>query len=647
MPAALFPLLTFKVLMRRKTRSGRRKSMFLNAGLASAGVFYPDRSINIEYTLMNIEQEIISFIEQAFNELYQHSLKLEEIKLQPTRKDFEGTYTFVTFPYSRISKKKPDQTAAEIGEFLKKNSRLVMDYNVVKGFLNLVIAEEAWLGVFADIARDQQWGQQPANGQKVVVEYSSPNTNKPLHLGHLRNNFLGYSVSQILKASGYEVFMLNLVNDRGIHICKSMLAYQKWGGGETPESAGMKGDHLIGKYYVLFDKEYKKQIEELEAGGMDKEKAKAEAPLIKEAQQMLQKWEAGDEETVALWKKMNEWVYQGFEETYRKIGVEFDKMYKESETYLLGKDIVAEGLEKGVFFKKEDGSVWADLTEEGLDEKLVLRGDGTSVYITQDMGTADLKYQEFGADKSILVVGNEQDYHFKVLFTLLKKLGRPYADGNFHLSYGMVDLPSGKMKSREGTVVDADELVQEMVDTARDYTLELGKLEGFSQEEAEELYHIIGMGALKYYLLKVDPKKRMLFNPQESVDFQGHTGPFIQYTFARISSLLRRADQLEIPYQDLDYTAVPALHPSERELIFQLSQWPEKLRLAGEDYAPSVVSLYVYELAKEYNRFYTEVSVFNADDEVMRNFRIALSAAVAQTVQMAMELLGIKVPERM
>ena len=596
---------------------------------------------------MNIENQISPYIQQALQELYQHSLDLQDIKLQPTRKDFEGTYTFVTFPYSRISKKSPDETAKEIGEFLRERAAIISDFNVVKGFLNLVISDEAWFQVFADLAKEENWGQQPANGQKVVVEYSSPNTNKPLHLGHLRNNFLGYSVSQILKANGYEVTMVNLVNDRGIHICKSMLAYQKWGGGETPESAGMKGDHLIGKYYVIFDKEYKKQIEELIEGGMDKEEAKANAPLIKEAQQMLQKWEAGDSETVALWKKMNEWVYRGFEETYQKIGVQFDKMYKESDTYLLGKDIVAEGLEKGVFFKKEDGSVWADLSGEGLDEKLVLRGDGTSVYITQDMGTADLKYKEIGAEKSILVVGNEQDYHFKVLFTLLKKLGRPYADGSYHLSYGMVDLPSGKMKSREGTVVDADDLVQEMQDTARKYTEELGKLEGFSKEEAEKLYHLIGMGALKYYLLKVDPKKRMLFNPEESVDFQGHTGPFIQYTFARISSLLRRADQLEVPYKSIDFSLLTELHASEREVIFQLSQWPDKLALAGADYSPSIVAQYAYDLAKEYNRFYAEVSVFNADDELRRNFRIALSAAVAGTIRMSMGLLGIEVPEQM
>ena len=596
---------------------------------------------------MNLEQEITPLIQQALNELYQHSMELHEIKLQPTRKDFEGTYTFVTFPFSRISRKSPDQTATEVGEFLKEKSKLISDFNVVKGFLNLVITEDAWLRVFGDLARDARWGQQPSNGKKVVVEYSSPNTNKPLHLGHLRNNFLGFSVSEILKANGYTVTMVNLVNDRGIHICKSMLAYQKWGNGETPESAGIKGDHLIGKYYVIFDKEYKKQIEALVEEGLDKEKAKAEATLIKEAQQMLQQWEAGDDDVVALWRKMNEWVYAGFDETYRKIGVRFDKMYKESNTYLLGKDIVEEGLQKGVFFKKEDGSVWADLSEEGLDEKLVLRGDGTSVYITQDMGTADLKYQDFGMDKSIVVVGNEQDYHFKVLFSLLSKLERPYAEGNYHLSYGMVDLPSGKMKSREGTVVDADDLVQEMQDTAREYTQELGKLEDFDSKEAESLYSIIGMGALKYYLLKVDPKKRMLFNPQESVDFQGHTGPFIQYTFARISSLLRRADQLEIPYQDVDFSAMKELQASEREVIFQLSQWPDKLRLAGEEYTPSVVAQYVYDLAKEYNRFYTDVSVFNAEDELRRNFRIALSSAVARTIRMGMGLLGIEVPERM
>ncbi|WP_224996523.1 arginine--tRNA ligase [Cesiribacter sp. SM1] len=596
---------------------------------------------------MNIEQELISSIHKAFTDLYQHTADLQELKLQPTRKEFEGTYTFVTFPYARISKKGPEQTGQELGAYLQQNSALVSGFNVVKGFLNLEIADAAWLQLFAAIAGEDSWGQLAANGKKVVVEYSSPNTNKPLHLGHLRNNFLGYSVSQILKAAGYEVSMVNLVNDRGIHICKSMLAYQKWGGGETPESSGIKGDHLVGKYYVEFDKHYRRQIEELVAQGVEKEEAKIKAPLLQEAQEMLRQWEAGDPQVVSLWKTMNSWVYSGFEQTYQKIGVAFDKFYHESDTYLLGKDIVEEGLEKGIFFKKDNGSVWIDLSSDGLDEKLVLRSDGTSVYITQDMGTADLKYKDFGMDKSIVVVGNEQDYHFKVLFLILEKLGRPYAPGNYHLSYGMVDLPSGKMKSREGTVVDADDLVQEMEETAENYTRELGKVEGMDPDEAKRLFTMLALGALKYYLLRVDPKKRMMFDPQESIDFQGNTGPFIQYTHARISSLLRRAEEMGINYKAVEISKQKSVHPTEREVIFQLSQYTDKVRLAGEEYAPSIIAQYAYDLAKEFNRFYTEVSVFNADDEQLRDFRIALSAAVARTIRHSTSLLGIEVPERM
>ena len=596
---------------------------------------------------MNIEQELLSHLQEAFSALYQHTPTLEELKLQPTRKEFEGTYTFVTFPYARLSKKGPEQTGQELGQYLQQQSPLVTGFNVVKGFLNLVIADSAFLQTFAGIAAADDWGKNPANGKKVVVEYSSPNTNKPLHLGHLRNNFLGYAVAQIMKASGYEVTMVNLVNDRGIHICKSMLAYEKWGQGETPQSSGLKGDHLVGKYYVAFDKHYRAQIEELVAQGMEKEEAKAKAPLLLEAQEMLQKWDANDPAVVSLWKTMNSWVYEGFDKTYNKIGVHFDKFYRESNTYLLGKDIVEEGLEKKIFFKKEDGSVWIDLSDEGLDEKLVLRGDGTSVYITQDMGTADLKYKDFGMDKSLVVVGNEQDYHFKVLFTILEKLGRPYAKGNYHLSYGMVDLPSGKMKSREGTVVDADDLVREMEETAEQYTRELGKVEGMEAEEANKLFSMLGLGALKYYLLRVDPKKRMLFDPQESIDFQGNTGPFIQYTHARISSLMRRADETNLNYKQANIQDLETLHPTEREVIYQLSLYPEKVRVAGEDYAPSIIAQYAYDLAKEFNRFYTEVSVFNAENEQLRDFRIALSAAVARTIRHATTLLGIEVPERM
>ncbi|EMR04832.1 arginine--tRNA ligase [Cesiribacter andamanensis] len=596
---------------------------------------------------MYIQQDLLSHLHQAFLSLYQQAPELSELKLQPTRKEFEGSYTFVTFPYARLSKKGPEQTGQELGQYLKEHSELVRDFNVVKGFLNLVIADGAWLSTFQTLATDASWGQLPARGSKVVVEYSSPNTNKPLHLGHLRNNFLGYSVSQILKACGYEVSMVNLVNDRGIHICKSMLAYEKFGKGETPQSSGIKGDHLVGKYYVEFDRHYRQQIEELVGQGMDKEEAKTKAPLLLQAQEMLRQWEAGKPEVVNLWETMNSWVYKGFEETYTKIGVQFDKYYRESETYLLGKDIVEEGLEKGIFFKKEGGSVWIDLTADGLDEKLVLRGDGTSVYITQDMGTADLKYKDFGMEKSLVVVGNEQDYHFKVLFLILEKLGRPYAPGNYHLSYGMVDLPSGKMKSREGTVVDADDLVREMEETAERYTRELGKVDGMSPEEAGKLFEMLGLGALKYYLLRVDPKKRMLFDPQESIDFQGNTGPFIQYTHARIASLLRRAADMGIGFQDVDVSALTDLHPSEREVIYQLSLYPEQIRTAGEAYAPSFIAQYVYDLAKEFNRFYTEVSVFNAEDSQRRDFRIALSSAVGRTLRHGMSLLGIEVPERM
>ncbi|RYY37974.1 MAG: arginine--tRNA ligase, partial [Sphingobacteriaceae bacterium] len=471
---------------------------------------------------------------QAVKELYNTDIAPADINLQETRKEFEGQLTIVTFPFTKVSRKSPEQTGADIGEYLKANVPQVAAYNVIKGFLNISIADSFWLDrLYTDIL-PHTFAAPQYNGQKVMVEYSSPNTNKPLHLGHIRNNLLGYSIAQILDAAGYEVVKANLVNDRGIHICKSMLAWQHWGNGETPESSGLKGDHLVGKYYVIFDKEYKKQIDALKAEGQTEDEAKKNAPLIKEAQLMLLQWEQGDEAVLNLWRTMNSWVYAGFEQTYKQLGVDFDKYYYESNTYLLGKDIIEEGLAKGVFFKKEDGSVWIDLTEDGLDQKLVLRADGTSVYITQDLGTAQLKYNDFGMDKSIYVVGNEQDYHFKVLFLILQKLGKAGADGLFHLSYGMVDLPSGKMKSREGTVVDADDLMDEMETTAKEHTEALGKVEAFGKEEKAALYHTIGMGALKYFLLKVDPKKRLLFDPAESVDFQGHTGPFIQYTHARI-----------------------------------------------------------------------------------------------------------------
>ena len=596
---------------------------------------------------MTIQENIQKGLQLAFQNIFNHSVETQDLALAPTRKEFEGTYTFVVFPYLKISRTTPENTATLLGEYLQENVKEVAGFNVVKGFLNLVLNQSSWLDLFTKIYQNSSRGQMPSNGKRVMVEYSSPNTNKPLHLGHLRNNFLGYSVAQILEANGYEVIKSNLVNDRGIHICKSMVAYLRFGNGETPESSGLKGDHLAGKYYVLFDKEYKNEIKELVASGQTEEAAKKNAPILLEAQEMLRKWEANDQETVALWKQMNTWVYAGFDETYRKMGVEFDKFYYESDTYLLGKDIVEEGLQKGVFFKKEDNSVWVDLTDEGLDEKLVLRGDGTSVYITQDMGTADLKYEDFQIDKSVYVVGNEQDYHFDVLFKILKKLGRPYGEGLYHLSYGMVDLPTGKMKSREGTVVDADDLMQEMVDTAEKHTKELGKIEGFSAEQAEELYQILGLGALKYFLLKVDPKKRMLFNPQESIEFQGFTGPFVQYSHARIASILRKADQIGVDYQKADFTGIGSIAQSESDLIYLLNEFENKLRLAGEEYSPSIIAHYLFELAKEYNRFYADQQIFAEEKPELVAFRVALSSLTAQTIKKGMGLLGIQVPDRM
>ena len=591
---------------------------------------------------MNIEKTIQDHIASALKAEF--DVEENNISLQPTKKDFEGSYTFVVFPYVKALRKSPVEIGNAIGNYLVANSGVVSAFNVVQGFLNLSIADSAWVDLFTGIFKDKTFGQLPDKNEVVMVEYSSPNTNKPLHLGHLRNNFLGFSVAQILSANGYKVIKTNLVNDRGIHICKSMLAYQKFGNGETPESSGLKGDHLVGKYYVEFDKRYKVEIKALEEKGLSEDDAKKEAPLLIEAQEMLLKWENNDSETIALWEKMNEWVFAGFKLTYEKMGVSFDKTYRESNTYLLGKKIVEEGLKSGVFFQKEDNSVWIDLTEEGLDQKLVLRKDGTSVYITQDIGTAELKYNDFKMSKSIYVVGNEQDYHFEVLFKIIKKMGRPYGDGTFHLSYGMVDLPSGKMKSREGTVVDADDLMQEMVDTARERTMELGKTEGFSQVEADELYNTLAMGALKYFLLKVDPKKRMLFNPEESIDFQGHTGPFIQYTHARICSILRKAHAQGITGKTTDY---PELQESEREVIYLLGQYPQILADAGRELSPALISFYIYELAKAYNRFYNEVNIFNETDKNAQQFRVAFSGVVGETIQKAMSLLGIKVPSRM
>ncbi|HHP7241959.1 MAG TPA: arginine--tRNA ligase [Cyclobacteriaceae bacterium] len=594
---------------------------------------------------METEAKIQDTIKQAFKEIYQSDLSDQEIILQPTKKDFKGTYTFVTFPFGKLTKKKPQESAEDIGLFLKEKLSSVDDYNVVKGFLNLELSDNAFVDTLNTIAQNTSFGTLPDNGKKVMVEFSSPNTNKPLHLGHLRNNFLGDAVYRIMEKAGYEVLRTNLVNDRGIHICKSMVAYQKFGNDEQP-SENVKGDHLVGKYYVEFDKAYKKEIEALRVNGKSEEEAKKTAPIMLEAQEMLKKWEAGDEETVSLWKKMNQWVYDGFDKTYKKIGISFDTIYHESDTYLLGKDLVKEGLEKSVFFKKEDGSVWADLTEDGYDEKILLRSDGTSVYITQDLGTADLKFKDFPFDQSIYVVGNEQDYHFAILFKILEKIGRTYAGGLHHLSYGMVDLPTGKMKSREGTVVDADDLIDEMIKTARARTQELGKIDGFDSEEAEVLYETLGVGALKYFLLKVDPKKRILFDPEASIEFQGNTGPFIQYTHARISAILRKAKTLNIDPVLTNHASF-SISPVEKEIIFLLSQLPGKIFAAASDYSPSIIAQYAYDVAKEYNRFYQELPIFSDQDNHIITFRVLLSSVTARIIKLSMNCLGINVPDRM
>ena len=593
-----------------------------------------------------LDRKIKSALCNAFKSLFDYTIEAADISLQPTRKEFDGTYTFVVFPYLKITQSNPEQSGNQLGEWLRSNTDFLKEFNVIKGFLNLEVSDLEWTSTLNEIASDEKYGESPSNGQKVMVEFSSPNTNKPLHLGHLRNNFLGDSTARILKANGYEVMKVNLVNDRGIHICKSMLAYQAFGNGETPEAAGMKGDHLIGKYYVKFDQIYKEEISKLVESGMDAERAKKEAGSIKDAQEMLQKWENRDPATVALWEKMNGWVYEGFDKTYETMDIQFDKVYKESETYLLGKDIVEEGLAKGVFFKKEDGSVWVNLAEQGMDEKLVLRGDGTAVYMTQDMGTSEMKHTDFLFDKCVFVVGNEQDYHFKVLFAIMKKLERNYADGLYHLSYGMVDLPSGKMKSREGTVVDADDLLQEMFNTAEKHTVELGKIDEIEGEEARNLYRMLGLGALKYFLLKVDPKKRMLFNPQESIEFQGHTGPFIQYSHARIAAILRRSKSLEI-ITDFDSQKVGDLSNREIDLIYKLTEFTTTLSESANEYSPAVLAQYVYEVAKEYNGFYQEIPIFNEENKDKRSFRIALSHSTAKILKRSMNLLGIEVPERM
>ncbi|GAB3221823.1 arginine--tRNA ligase [Spirosoma arcticum] len=594
---------------------------------------------------MDIQDEVSSAIQRAVAALYQQ--EIGDVVLQPTKKEFEGTYTFVTFSLTKALRQAPAQIGQAIGAWLVENSEIVSGFNVVQGFLNISIADAAWLEVLTDIADTSTFGTLPANGQSVMVEFSSPNTNKPLHLGHLRNIFLGDSVSRILKANGYNVAKTCIVNDRGVHICKSMLAYQLFGDGETPESADMKGDHLIGKYYVLFDKAYKAQAEEMVAQGSEKEIAEKTAPLMQDVQQMLRLWEQGDPDTLALWNKLNAWVYAGFEATYRSVGVSFDKTYYESQTYLLGKEIIEEGLQQGVFYRKDDNSVWIDLTDEGLDHKLVLRSDGTSVYMTQDLGTTELKYGDFDSNRQIWVVGNEQDYHFNVLFAILRRLGRPYANQLYHLSYGMVDLPSGKMKSREGTVVDADDLIQETTEAASAAADEAakGKLDEFSAEEKSSLFQMLGLGALKYYLLKVDPQKRMQFNPTESVDLHGNTGPYIQYVHARIRSVLRKAAETGLPTDGP--VAATELDEIEQQLIFLLSQYPQRVKEAGDDLAPSYVAQYAYELAKTFNQFYDKLSILKeTDPDKLRN-RLILSASVAETIRKAMGLLGIDVPEKM
>lgn len=592
---------------------------------------------------MNPEKLISSKLKDAVTNLYGNIPDESLFQTQATRKEFEGDITAVIFPLLKISKKSPDITSSEIGEYLISKCEEIESFNVVKGFLNLKLSNAYWLNVFNEIYIHNDWGQLPSSGKNVMVEYSSPNTNKPLHLGHIRNNLLGWSVAKLMEANGHNVLKVNLVNDRGIHICKSMLAWKKAAKGETPESTGMKGDHLVGKYYVLFNNMLKEEASALVASGMEKDEAEKNAPLMKEAQEMLLKWEQGDNEVVNLWKMMNSWVYKGFDETYKRLGVEFDKTYYESQTYLLGKALVNEGQKKGVFYSKENGSVWCDLTMDGLDEKLLLRSDGTSVYMTQDLGTAHQRFTEFRLDELIYVVGNEQNYHFQVLKLLLKKLGFNWADSIFHLSYGMVELPEGKMKSREGTVVDADDLIEDMVSTARETSLELGKLDNLSVEEQNKVFETIGLGALKYFIIKVDPKKTMLFDPKESIDFNGNTGPFIQYTHARIKSILRKASELNI----LPEFSGASLTGKEIEIIKMINYFPDKVEEAGSAHSPALIANFAYELAKEFNQYYHEVPILKEESTLIRAQRLVLINSIAKVLSKAMTILGITLPERM
>ena len=595
---------------------------------------------------MDIYQIIINAVQEYIRDTYDMELAADSLQIQKTRKDFEGDLTLIVFPLLRITRKSPEQTGEEIGAFLERSYNEIEGYNIIKGFLNMTISPSFWLQKLQEIGADAKHGMKevPGDAPVFVVEYSSPNTNKPLHLGHIRNILIGHSISRVLEANGYKVQKVNLVNDRGIHICKSMLAWQKWGRGETPESAAKKGDHLVGDYYVRFDQEYKSQVKELVDKGMPEEQAMKDAPLIREAQEMLRQWEARDPGITSLWKKMNGWVYDGFDITYQRLGVSFDKTYYESDTYTLGRAIVMEGLEKGILYKKEDGSVWADLADEGLDQKLLLRADATSVYMTQDLGTAHQRFDEFGFDTHVYVVGNEQDYHFQVLALILKKLGYGWSDRLVHLSYGMVELPDGKMKSREGTVVDADDLMDEMSETARTMSTELGKLDGYSEEEKKDIFTTVGMGALKYFILKVDPKKNMTFDPVESVDFNGNTGPFIQYTHARIRSVLRKAGE-----SGVEAGIPPDLEPNPKEidLIKRISFFPEVVKDAGHDLNPAGIANYCYELAKEFNQFYHDFSIMNAESSDSKKFRLLLSEVVVRILARGMWLLGIEMPERM